>query len=337
MKSVKKCFTLYRVFLIFVIVLIALALTSSNLHLQKNSVSAIETVKEQSTSKVRNLTDFNFSVAGDFGCGPKANQTVSNMAAKKPELVIALGDLSYQKDASCWFNTVAPLDSKGILKIAIGEHDVDENLTKYKNYLQHFNLTNPYYSFDYQNVHFLAMATAKNSVVPYNSTSKQFEFVKDDLTAAHKNKNINWIIVYTFRPFYSSNTTHPGLDKLQDIYHPLFHENGVDIVLQGHNHNYQRTYPLAYNESKAYTPIITDKHTRDYSSDPKGQIFMTVGTGGEDLYNFTSQAPYVITQFLRHGFLNVDVTQNGQNLTATFYENREGKDKDHFSFIKRPK
>jgi len=45
----------------------------------------------------------------------------------------------------------------------------------------------------------------------------------------------------------------------------------------------------------------------------------------------------VITQFLRHGFLNVDVTQNGQNLTASFYENREGKDKDHFSFIKRPK
>jgi hypothetical protein len=117
----------------------------------------------------------------------------------------------------------------------------------------------------------------------------------------------------------------------------LFHENGVDIVLQGHNHNYQRTYPLAYNESKAYTPIITDRHTRDYSSDPKGQIFMTVGTAGEDLYNFTSQAPYVITQFLRHGFLNVDVTQNGQNLTASFYENREGKDKDHFSFIKRPK
>ena len=64
---------------------------------------------------------------------------------------------------------------------------------------------------------------------------------------------------------------------------------------------------------------------------------MTVGTAGEDLYNFTSKAPYVITQFLRHGFLNVDVTENGQNLTATFYENREGKDKDHFSFIKRPK
>ena len=159
----------------------ALPLTSSNLN--SASASAIEVLKEQSTSEVRNLTDFNFAVAGDFGCGPKAIQTVSNMAAKKPELVIALGDLSYQKDARCWFNTVAPLDSQGILKIAIGEHDVDDNLTKYKDYLQHFNLTNPYYSFDYQNVHFLAMATAKNSVVPYNSTSKQFEFVKDDLTA----------------------------------------------------------------------------------------------------------------------------------------------------------
>ncbi len=181
------------------------------------------------------------------------------------------------------------------------------------------------------------MATAKNQVIPYNSTSKQYEFVKEDLMAAHKNKNINWIIVYTFRPFYSSNTTHPGLDMLQDVYHPLFHENGVDIVLQGHNHNYQRTYPLSYNATKAYTPVITDKHTRDYTRDPKGQIFATVGTGGEDLYNFTSKAPYVITQYLRHGFLNVDITDNGQNLTGTFYENRNGTDKDHFTFIKLAK
>jgi hypothetical protein len=83
--------------------------------------------------------------------------------------------------------------SNGRLKIALGEHDIDENLTKYEDYMKHFNLTEPYYSFDYQNVHFLAMATAKNQVIPYNSTSKQYEFVKQDLMAAHKNKNINWI------------------------------------------------------------------------------------------------------------------------------------------------
>jgi hypothetical protein len=84
-------------------------------------------------------------------------------------------------------------------------------------------------------------------------------------------------------------------------------------------------------------PIITDKQTKEYDKDHAGQIFITVGTAGEDLYNFTSQAPYVIRQFLRHGFLNVDITNNGTNLTATFYENREMTDKDRFTFIKSPK
>jgi hypothetical protein len=142
--------------------------------------------------------------------------------------------------------------------------------------------------------------------------------------------------VDTFRPLYSSNTTHPGLDKLQDIYHPVFEKYAVDIILQGHNHNYQRTYPLSYNKDTPAKPIITDKHTKDYDKDPEGQIFLTVGTAGEDLYNFTSKAPFVITQFLRHGFLNVNLTNNGSNLTATFYENRELTDKDHFSFVKSP-
>jgi len=254
-----------------------------------------------------------------------------------PELVIVTGDLSYQKSPDCWYNTVARLDTDRRLKIAFGEHDIDDNLTKYNNYLKHFNLTEPYYSFDYQNVHFLVMATAKNGAVPYMNGSGQNKFVIDDLKRASENEQIDWIIVDTFRPLYSSNTTHPGVDKLQDIYHPIFEKYGVDIVLQGHNHNYQRTYPLSYNLASPIKPIITDKQTKEYDKDHAGQIFITVGTAGEDLYNFTSQTPYVIRQFLRHGFLNVDITNNGTNLTATFYENREMTDKDHFTFIKSPK
>jgi hypothetical protein len=196
-------------------------------------------------------------------------------------------------------------------------------------------MKSPFYSFNYGNVHFLAMATAKNKVIPYNLTSKQYEFVNNDLKSAHENKSINWIVVYSFRSFYSSNTTHPGLDELQDLFHPLFEKYGVDIVLQAHNHNYQRTYPISYNVTKQFTPIITDRDTEMYRDEPKGPIFVTVGTGGEDLYNFTGQAPYVITQFMRNGFLNIDVTKNGTELVGTFYENRHMSDEDHFRFIKK--
>ncbi|HEX9318856.1 MAG TPA: metallophosphoesterase [Nitrososphaeraceae archaeon] len=296
--------------------------------------SSVQLTDNNGASYIQN---FNFAVTGDFGCGDEAKKTVSNIKSKNPELVILTGDLSYQKNATCWFNTVAPLEVNNKLKIAFGEHDIDSNLTKYNDYMKHFNLSKPYYSFDYQNVHFLVMATAKNEVVPYLNGSDQYKFVKSDLKKAHRDTEIDWIIVDTFRPLYSSNTTHPGLDKLQDIYHPLFEKYGVDIVLQGHNHNYQRTYPLSYNQSMPFSPIVTDRHTRDYDNNPKGQIFFTVGTAGEDLYNLTKQAPYVVTQFLRHGFLNVNLINNGTNLTATFYENRDMKEKDHLSFVKMHK
>jgi Calcineurin-like phosphoesterase len=117
------------------------------------------------------------------------------------------------------------------------------------------NMIKPFYSFNYQNVHFLAMATAKNSIIPYQNGSEQYNYVQDDLMYAHNNKSIDWIIVYSFRPFYSSVTSHSGQRELPDIYHRLFDEYGVDMVLQAHSHNYQRTFPLRYNES-SYMPLF---------------------------------------------------------------------------------
>jgi hypothetical protein len=279
------------------------------------------------------LNEFNFAVAGDYGCGDEANKTIQAMANIKPELVIALGDLAYKKNPNCWFDMIKPLENNSKFNISIGEHEVSRGNVSYNQYLRHFNLTNPYYSFDYGNVHFLSMATAKNKVIPYNETSKQYEFVKDDLKRAYENKSINWIVVYSFRTFYSSNTTHPGLDELQDAYHPLFDKYHVDLVLQAHNHNYQRTYPLSYNVTKQYTPIITNKSTEQYDNIKKGQIFFTVGTGGAEFYNFTGLAPYVVTQALLHGFLNVDVTDNGSKLWITFYDNT-GVARDHVAISK---
>jgi predicted phosphodiesterase len=276
---------------------------------------------EDNNEPRQKFQNFNFVAAGDFGCTKEAKKTIDAMTTKKPELVIALGDLAYKKKSDCWFDIISPLDKNNKFKISFGEHDVSRGNVTYNGYLKHFNLIRPYYSFDYKNVHFIAMATAKNKLIPYNQTSEQYEFIKSDLMKANKNKNIDWIIVYSFRTFYSSNSTHPGLDELQDAYHPLFDKYHVDIVLQGHNHNYQRTYPLSYNITKQYTPVITDRNTEHYNNIENGQIFFTVGTGGADFYNFTGKAPYIVKQLLRHGFLNVDVIDNGSKLKVTFYEN----------------
>lgn len=279
------------------------------------------------------LDNFNFVVAGDFGCDDAANGTVNNMVKRDPELVLALGDLSYEKTAQCWLDIVSPLDDLKV-KISMGEHDLKNNLVLYNAYVKHFNVVKPFYSFDYQNVHFLAMATGKNKIIPYNTTSAQYQFVKDDLERAHNDKNIDWIIVYQFRSFYSSLSTHPGLDVLHEAYHPLFEKYGVDLVFQAHNHNYQRTYPIAYNERFSSSPIVIDKHPNNYDGDSSGQIFLTVGTGGRELHPLLEQAPYVVSQFGAHGFLDVEMTDGGKKLTGRFYENSDGKILDQFSITK---
>lgn len=283
---------------------------------------------EETSSK-----NFNFVVAGDFGCDDVAKKTISNMEKRDPELVIALGDLSYNKNAKCWLDMLSHLDNNDRIKISIGEHDVKNKLVLYNDYLKHFNLTKPFYSFDYRNVHFLAMATAKNRIIPYNVTSEQYQFVKDDLEKAHNSKNIRWIMVYQFRAFYSSLSIHPGLDELQEAYHPLFEKYGVDLVFQAHNHNYQRTYPIAFNRTSSSHPIVTSRNESDYNNQKGGQIFLTVGTAGKGEHELLGKAPFVVKQFQGHGFLEIEIADDGERLNGRFYDNST-KILDQFSITK---
>ena len=281
---------------------------------------------------------FNFVTAGDFGCGDEPNRTIDGMIKKNPELVIILGDLSYNKSAACWLNSIVPLENNSTVKIAFGEHDMDRRLIRYNSYMNHFNLTKPYYSFNYQNVHFLALATAKNSMIPYRNGSEQYNFAQEDLMNAHNNESIDWIIVYTFRPLYSSVTEHYGDDVLPKTFHTLFDKYGVDVVLQAHNHNYQRTFPLKYNESSLfpqYHPIVTDKDMTEYK-DPNGVLFLTVGTGGAEIYNFTGTSPFIAKQFAGYGFMNIDLANSKKETTllGTFYENTNLNKIDHFTITK---
>ena len=139
----------------------------------------------------------NISAAGDWGCSSNTKDSVKNIKNKNPQLVLALGDFSYQKTAKCWFNIIKPIDK--ITKINIGNHD-DESKSLLNSYLSHFDLKKQYYSFDIQNIHVLTMA----SELKLKEGSKQFDFVKNDLQKASKNPNTRWIIVSVHDPLYSS-------------------------------------------------------------------------------------------------------------------------------------
>jgi hypothetical protein len=272
--------------------------------------------------------NFNFGAAGDWGCTPNATSTVKNMMEKGIELNLGLGDYSYKPSAKCWLDAIQPLFNK--TRISIGNHDV-ENKTLVQQYMNTFNLTRQYYNFDIRNVHFLAISTELQ-----NESDKldQLNFVINDLDNASSNPAIDWIVVYFHRQAYTSPSLNEPDTIMRDTYHPLFDKYNVDLVLQAHNHNYQRSYPLKYNQEDPTSPIKVSNETNNYYSDLPGPIFVTVGTGGINLYPLLGKAPHIVNQAnSSYGFLNVDVINNGTKLSAKFLSNN-GTVGDQFTIVK---
>lgn len=277
------------------------------------------------------ISDFNIDAVGDWTCSSNAKSTENNIKAKSPELVLGLGDYSMQPTGTCWFNIIKPTD--GITKINFGNHDV-ESSSLLNSYLNHFHLSGQYYSYNYQNVHVLTMATE----VSASSSSSQYKFVKNDLQKASQDPNIKWIIVNMHKPLYSSPTTCnssscQGSSSLQKTYHPLFDQYQVDLVLDGHTHGYQRTYPIKFNPSNPSSPTKTSTSKSTYTN-PTGEIYAIVATGGDNFFGFKNKASFVSAQQAnKFGILDVKITNDGSKMEGKFYAN-DGSTMDTFSITK---
>jgi K319L-like, PKD domain/Bacterial Ig domain/Calcineurin-like phosphoesterase len=281
------------------------------------------------------ISDFNFGTAGDWGCSSNTQATVNNINGRNPERVLALGDYSYQPTATCWLNTIQPID--GVTRINIGNHENDAS-EDFNTYMSHFGLSSPYYSYNYQNIHVLTIATESS----FSSGSSQYNFVVNDLQTASQDPNIKWIIVNFHKPMYTSpntcgssscSNTGSTAQSLRNTYHALFDQYGVDLVLQGHVHDYQRTYPIKY--SGGSSPTITDSNSNNYI-DPQGEIFATVGTGGVNFHGLSGKAAFVVSQQdTKFGTLNLDFTNNGTKVTGKFFAN-DGTLMDQFAITKSP-
>jgi hypothetical protein len=283
-------------------------------------------------------SDFNFAAAGDWACTSDTIDTVNNIIDKSPELVLGLGDYSYEDTADCWLDIIQPIDN--IMKISIGNHEIEEEsiLTEYMN---HFGLTSQYYSFDYQNVHFIALATESEYLdMSTDKAKEQLAFVTRDLEKASTNPNIDWIIPFFHRIMYyeeheSCSIVGEHDNSLVDIYHPLFEKYGVHLVLQAHSHTYERTYPLKTSAENSEDPIVASKDSSNYPS-INGLVIATVGTGGKSSCQYLHMDPKLAP--IQHedlfGFLNVDVSSDGRKLVGTFYDNDGGEIKDQFTITK---
>jgi len=274
------------------------------------------------------IRDFNIATVGDMGCMPEANKTVSNMVSRDPELVLALGDFSYQNSSKCWIDLMKPLNN--ITKITLGNHEWPFPLMM--QYVYQFNISHPFYAFNINNVHVLSLGTE----FAFDEKSPQFDFAEDDLQAAAIDPLVDWIVVFFHKPMYTSDFQESNT-ALRHTYHPLFDKFGVDLVLQGHAHYYERSYPIEFNSESRREPIVTNTtYGNSTYIDPRGPIVATVGTGGFSIHDFDAgKAPFVEDQYLGYGILDMGfvINQTSTMLNATYYSN-DGQIQDQFKIVK---
>jgi hypothetical protein len=299
------------------LVMLSLSSTANTVLAQEGDDSSI------TRPSIPTNTNFRFAAAGDWGCTEDTTNTVNNILDKSPQLVLGLGDYTYHGDPlDCWFDIIEPIDN--IMKVSIGNHEVSD----LEELMNHFGLTEQYYSFDYQNVHFISLGTEEEYLDMSNvKAQEQLAFVKSDLEKASTNPNTDWIIPFFHRIMYPSCEC--GIIDLYDhnivdVYHPIFEKYGVNLVLQAHAHTYERTYPLKFNYEDSEEPIVTSKDLSNYRS-TDGLVIATVGTGGvfpTRLYIDSELTAVQNTDLF--GFLNVDVSSDGTTLIGTFYDNNGG-------------
>jgi predicted phosphodiesterase len=153
------------------------------------------------------------------------------------------------------------------------------------------------YSFDYGNAHWTILDS--NPYVDW--TNKELnDWVANDLAAA---KNATWRFVMFHHPGFNSSREHYEQQHMR-LLSPIFEAGKVDVVFNGHLHNYQRSFPLTFTPDKKGTLLIGGKDGKTVrgrvvngrwkldksfngktKTKPKGIIYLVTGAGGQKLYN----------------------------------------------------
>lgn len=217
--------------------------------------------------------------AGDIACAPGRPTTASEcrhdavarlIEARRPDAVLALGDLQYPDGALADFR--ASYDAtwgrfKDVTRPAPGNHEF--HTTGAAGYFDYFGPAagergRGYYAYELGGWKLLALNSVCD-VVGCGADSEQVRWLRAELAA----DGHDCALAYLHHPRWTTGRVHAEEAGLEPIMRTL-HEHGVELVLAGHDHNYQRFPRL----DAAGNP------------DPAGVRQFVVGTGGARLYAF---------------------------------------------------
>jgi phosphodiesterase/alkaline phosphatase D-like protein len=253
---------------------------------------------------------------GDFGDGSASQKTVMKSIegytqGNRPDAWIWLGDNAYNngKEEEYQKNVFDVYQTAFMQNLPIypspGNHDYggkhDPSLPPY---FKIFNMpvegqaggvpsqSESYYSVNYGQVHLVALDTEmreSSGLMLNNGKGEQVEWLKKDLAA----NKLPWVVVYFHKPPYSkgSHDSDVELDmkSMRENMTSIFEQYKVDLVIAGHSHVYERSYPMrghsGINETfDAATHVVAAPTSPNhYVVGPQGQgvIYVVNGSGGK--------------------------------------------------------
>lgn len=184
-------------------------------------------------------TAFSFVAFGDSRSGVAEHRSVvARILTLAPDLVLHTGDIvnkpSEPADWDLFFEIERDLMRQITLFPALGNHE-----REHADYFDAFHLPNNerWYSFDYGQAHFTVLQADGYAV--WTRYEPQYAWLENDLAAS----SARWKIVMLHYPPYSSglHSAEAGVVKVRKLLAPMFERYGVDLVISGHDHDYERS------------------------------------------------------------------------------------------------
>jgi len=202
--------------------------------------------------------------------------------------------------------------------------------------------TESYYSFNYANIHFIALESAHASFRAIGSS--MYNWLKSDL----ESNTQKWTVVYFHASPYSKGSHDSDVEielveRRQNII-PLIEQHRVDLVLCGHSHNYERSFliyghygkestfsnSMKINSGSGIPPNYYYKTAPDY----RGTVYNNCGVAGS-IHSTSSGWPHNAMYYSSssyHGSIVIDI--NGDTLKQRFLTS-SGTIADQFNIIKQ--
>lgn len=281
--------------------------------------------------------------------------------ARHTDLWLMLGDNAYNDGTDAEyqravFNIYTNMLHKSALWPALGNHDTAQATAFVDTYpyFDIFNLpknaeaggvpsgTEHYYSFDYANIHFICLDTMTASRSP---SGAMYQWLTNDLA----NITADWTIAFFHHPPYSKGShdsdAEAHLTEIREVFLPALERGGVDLVLSGHSHCYERSYLLDghYGHSSTLQETMKldggsgrDDETGAYTkpnlgNEPnQGTVYVVAGSAGWATGGALNH-PAMFVSLNHLGSLVLDVDDD--RLDATFVR-EDATTNDTFTIVK---